>query len=313
MTTKVNHPHLDANENAFFSRELEHISQEMFKVDYAARRGRELVPVSHEIPAGTKLHTFRQWDRKGIAKVIADYASDIPMADAFGIEVSSKIVPIAIGFQYSTQEIRGSMNAGRRLDLMKAQAAVEGFEDKIDKMAALGDTDHGVYGLLNQPNALNFTIPNGAQSSPLWVNKTSDEIVADCDGLGAYIWRTTKQVERPTDLVLSSAMFGIISSKRMSSQTDSTILQYLLKNSPYFKRITSWTRLDGAGSGGYDRMLAFTPDPSKVRLQIPMEQTVYAPQVEDLRYKVLTEGECGGVVAYKPASIGYADGAYLIS
>jgi hypothetical protein len=259
--------HFDADVTTNFARDLEFISQEMFKIDYAENRSRMLIPVSHEIPEGTKTYTYREWDRSGIAKVIADYASDLPMADAFGKEYTSQIRPFGIGFGYTFQELRAAKLTGRPIDSMRAEAAREGFESYVDLVGAVGDSAWSLLGLLNQPDVPSYVIPNGAGASPLW------------------------------------------SLKRMGSNTDTTILQWVLQNGRFYKEIDTWTRLDGAGAGGSDRILSYTRDPSKVRLQIAMEQQVYSPQIKNLKVMVPTEGEIGGVVVYKPYSMIYADGA----
>jgi hypothetical protein len=301
--------HFDADVTTNFARDLEFISQEMFKIDYAENRSRMLIPVSHEIPEGTKTYTYREWDRSGIAKVIADYASDLPMADAFGKEYTSQIRPFGIGFGYTFQELRAAKLTGRPIDSMRAEAAREGFESYVDLVGAVGDSAWSLLGLLNQPNVPSYVIPNGAGASPLWSLKTSDEIVADINGIATTTFKTTKQRESPKTLLLPTSLYTLIANKRMGSNTDTTILQWVLQNGRFYKEIDTWTRLDGAGAGGSDRILSYTRDPSKVRLQIAMEQQVYSPQIKNLKVMVPTEGEIGGVVVYKPYSMIYADGA----
>lgn len=316
MPIKVSHiDQLDAAQQFFFARELEAIEQMMITVDYADRRIRDLVPANRSVPAGAKSYTFRQWDRTGIAKVMSDGGNDVPRADALGIEVTSGIVPIALGFGYTFNEIRSAQMAnqkrpaGQSLDQMRAMACAEGFEDTVDSIGSLGYAPKSIYGFLNQPNVLNYTIPNGAAASPLWSNKTPDEIIKDITNLHAYVRKQTKQKESPTRLLLSTTQYEIVTGTPRSSQSDTSIAAWVLNSKATFKEIDTWVRLDGAGAAGSDRMIAYTPDAAKLGLIIPMEQTPYPPQVDGLEVVVNTEGEVGGVVVYKPLSICYADGA----
>lgn len=317
MPIKVSHiDQLDSAQQFFFARELEAIEQMMITVDYAKHRVRDLVPANRSVPAGAKSYTFRQWDRTGIAKVMSDGGNDVPRADAFGIEVTSGIVPLALGFGYTFNEIRSAQlanqkrPAGQSLDQMRAMSCAEGFEDKVDDIGANGYAPKSILGFLNQTNVLNYTIPNGATGgSPLWSTKTPDEIIKDITGIHSYVRKQTKQVEAPTRLLLSTTQYEIATGTPRSSNSDTSIAEWVLKSGATFKEIDTWVRLDGAGAGATDRMIAYTPDPAKLGLIIPMEQTPYPPQVDGLEVVVNTEGEIGGVVVYKPLSICYADGA----
>lgn len=304
----VDEPRNDAVVQAFFPRELEEISQEVFTREYAEFKAREFFPVDHSIGAGKTLFTWREWDRVGAAVVMADYSTAIPRADAFGTENSSKIRPLVLAYGISIEEIEAAAAEGRALDRMRAEACREGFEQTVDDIAAVGDAANGLVGVLNQPNIPSYTIPNGASGHTDWARKTPDEIIADCNGIGSYIFKLTLEREKPDTLLLPTAQYSLIQGTPRQTFSDKTILDFLIANSPWFKNIDSWTKLTGAGASSTDRMLAYTRDPRKIRQIIPQEQTPLPPQPEGMEIVTITKGRHGGVVMFKPLSAAYGDG-----
>jgi len=306
--------HLDAAQQFFFARELEAIEQRRIQVDYAARKVRQLFPPNRSVPAGSKSYTFRQWDRTGIAKAMSDGGNDVPRADAFGVEVTSGIEPYALGYGYTFNEIRSAALAdqkrpgGQSLDQMRANACTEGFEDAVEQVGISGLSRKSILGALNQPNVPTFTVPAGAGGGTAWTTKTPDEIIADITNFHAFIAKLTKQVERMQRLLLPTSAYEVVVGTPRSSQSDTSIAEWVIRSQATFKEIDTWVALDGAGAGSTDRMMGYTPDDMKVGLVIPMEQTAYPPQVDGLEVVVNTEGELGGIVFFKPASACYADG-----
>lgn len=299
---------LDAAQNVFFNRELEHIAAETFDVIYAEQMIRQLVPVSHEIEPGAESYTYRQFDQVGIAKIVSDYADDMPIVSVLGKEFTSNIKTLAVGYFYTLQEIRAAAKVNRPLDAMKAKTARDAFEQAVDRIGTNGDAASGLLGFLNQPNALSYVIPNGGGGQATWASKQPDEIVADITGITNFIFSTTKQVEKPDTLVLPTTQYDLIVSTPRSINSDTTIHDFILRTNPFLKSIVSWYKLAGAGAAGKDRMVAYTRSPAKLRLHIPLEQQPLPPQPKNLGFKVPTEGRIGGVVAMYPYSLCYGDG-----
>ena len=85
---------MDANESIFFLRELESVKSRSYDVKYRNLKANALVPVSTEGDPGAAVITYQQYTKVGVAKIIADYADDVPRADVYGIEVSKKVYPV---------------------------------------------------------------------------------------------------------------------------------------------------------------------------------------------------------------------------
>lgn len=305
----VQFTHLDAAESTFFSRELEQIRAKNYNVKYAALKGLEFVPVDASLDPGVETVTYRQWDSVGVAKIVASYANDFPRADVLANEFTSKIKSIGASFGYNVQEIRAARREGRPLDSMKAAACRKAIDQKIDAVVQTGDTATGLLGLLNQTNALVYTVPtDGAGASSAWSAKSSDQVARDMHAAVHYIVTTTKEVERPDTMILPLAQFMYVSVTRMSTIDSTSILEFFLKTSGYITSVQSWLPLATAGSGNTTRMVVYRKDPDALQFLMPVPFEQFPPQEAGLEFVTYCHARVGGVVAYYPLSICYADG-----
>jgi hypothetical protein len=307
-----NLPKLDAAENIFFARELEQIRSASYDIKYAERKARTLIPVDNSIDPGAEVVTYSQYDRLGVAKIIASYADDLPRADVKGKQFNVTVKGVGSSFGYSVQEIRAARMAGKPLEQRKSNAARQAVEDKIDSIAALGDTQTGLVGLLNIANAQTYTITAGAGGATRWnfsgTPKTGLEVLKDLNSAAHTIVTTTKEVEKPDTVLMPLAQYAYIASTPLQSGSDTTILQFFLRNSPYIKNVESWEKLAGAGAGATDRMVVYRRDPDALMLVIPQEFEMFPPEQEGLETIVACHARTAGVQCFYPLSILYADG-----
>jgi hypothetical protein len=299
---------LDAAESVHFSRSLEQVKANAYDVKYPQFRSRDLIPVAAGIDPDLKVLTYRQWDQVGLAKIIAGYSDDLPRADVFAKEYSSTVKDVGDSYGYNVTEIRQSRRDGTQLDQRKANAARRAIEQLLENIAFNGDTTYGLYGLANQPNAQLYTVPNGGGGTATWATKTSDEILADLFGIGDQVVTTTRNAEKPDTLILPQAQYSLISRKRIDDTVSETILTYFQRTSSHIRNIEVWDALDGAGSGGTDRMIAYTRSPDVLELIIPREFEQLDGQPRNLEIVVPCLARTGGVVVYLPKAVVYGDG-----
>lgn len=300
---------LDAGESTFFARELEQIRAKAYNVKYAALKGISFVPVDTSLDPGTEIVTFRQWDMVGMAKIIASYASDFPRSDVSAKEFTTKVKSIGASYGYNVQEIRAARREGRPLDQQKANACKRAIDQFLDKVCQTGDSSTGLTGLLNLANTQTYTIPSdGTGSSPLWANKTSDLVARDMHTAVRTMVEATYELEQPDTMILPLTSFGYISTTRMSTIDSTTILEYFLKTSPYITTVASWYALETAGSGSTKRMVVYRRDPDALQFLLPIPFEQFPPEQRGMEFVTACHARCGGVVAYYPMSILYADG-----
>ena len=305
-------PKLDAAENLFFARELEHVRAKSYDIKYADRKIRQLVPVDNSVDPGAEVVTYSQYDRVGVAKLIASYANDLPRADVKGKQFSVEVKGLGSSYGYSVQEIRAARLAGKPLEQRKADAARQAIEDLIDQIGASGNAATGLIGLLNIANAQTYTITAGAGGQTRWnfgaTPKTGLEVIKDLNSGVHTIVTVTKEAEKPDTVLLPTSQYAYVASTPLQTGSDTTILDFFLKNSPYIKQVESWEKLAGAGAGATDRMVVYRRDPDALQLVIPQEFEQFAPQLEGMQYTVNCHMRFGGTVFTYPLSAIYMDG-----
>lgn len=298
---------MDASVSTFFLRELEEIDGQMYDVKYAKLEALELVSAK-SLSAATEMYTYRQFDARGIAKMTSNYANGSPRVDVEGKEYSSRVKSGRASYGYNMQELRASQQEGRNIDGMKAVMARRAINELTNKAALLGDAEHGLVGLFNQPNAQTYTVPaDGTGASALWSAKTADLILRDMFGIVDQIPTVTKEVEQADRLLLPYGHLRLISSKRLGSVNDTTVLEFFKMQRPSIE-VRGALFLDTAGSGATARMVAYDSKRENVEFLLPIAFEQFAPQLQGMEYVVECHARLGGVVLRYPLTMAYGDG-----
>lgn len=302
--------HLDADESVFFLRELENIKARSYDVKYALLKARMLFPVSTDGDPGATKITYRQYDMMGAAKIIANYADDLPRVDVKGKEFSAPVKEFGDAFGFNYKEIQSSAMTGKALDQRRAMTARRAAAQLENSIAFNGDAATGLTGFLTNANIGSATLPaDGSGSSKLWSTKTSQQILRDMNLVANTIVSVTKGVEVPDTLLLPIDKYTFVASTPRSDNSDMTILKYFLANNPFIKQVDWANELTNAGAGGsIDRMIAYRRDPEALTLEIPSDYKQLEPQLRNLEYVINCVESIGGVIIYYPLSVCYADG-----
>ena len=298
----------DANESVFFARQLEFVKSQTYDIKRVGLNALTLIPVSTAIPEGATTHTYRQYDSVGMAKVIANYANDLPRADVTGKEFTNPIRSIGNAYGYNVQEVRSAMYAGINLNGKKAMAATRAHQEKINQLAFRGDADNGLPGFLTNSNVPEVTLlADGTGASKTFATKTADKIVRDVNALINKVITQSKGIHRVTEVWLPIEQYALIATTQNSAASDTTILAFLQQVHPgvQFKQVVE---LDGAGAGGTDRMYAMENTMENWQLEIPMMIKQYAPQRVGLEFQVPVESRFAGVIIEYPLAFAFADG-----
>lgn len=318
MPEIVETKNLDANESAFFARELEFLKARTYDIRYPQFKGILMIPVSTEAGPGAATITYQQFNSIGMAKIIADYADDLPRADVAGEEFSTPVRSIGDSYGYSVQDIRSSQMSGRNLPSRKAFAARRAVDQEIDRIAwsaTGGNVDAGLTGLLYNANITSSTVPTRSGRTT-WIAdaKTADEILADLNDLVGSVVGLTLGVEEPDTVGCPYAEYAHIASTPRSTGTETTILKFFLNNNPYIKAVVPVNNLrnvaplPSGGAGPGNLLLCYKKDPQNLTLEIPQPFEQFPIQERNLEYVVPCHARCGGVIVYYPLSIAIYEG-----
>lgn len=276
--------------SVFFARELDFVKSQSYDVEYPEFTALSLFPMSSEVDPGAETVTYYSYDKTGLAKIISNYATDLPRADVKGKPTTAIIKSLGDSYGYSIQEMRASRMAGKSLDTRKAESARYQIDYLNNKIAWNGDAETGLKGVLSTDNDVPlYTVANGAKGTTSWADKTEDEILADITGMLKQMATVTKKVEKPDTLALSSDAYIEIQNKRIEG-TATTVLKYIQDNIPDIKQIVSCPELDAdsvetnpyaAASDGKAVALLFKNDSRKLSIENPLPFMQY-PTTESL-------------------------------
>ena len=295
---------LDSAETLFFARELEYRKAQTYDVIRAPLKAFELIPVSTEAGPGAESIVYEQYDSTGIAKLIANYADDLPRADVKGKELFAPVKSIGNSYGYSLQEVRAARLAGKPLEQRKANAAGRAQREKWNRIAFFGDADTGLPGWLSNPNVPNSAVAQGAGSGDPteWEDKTPAEILKDLNDAVNGVVDLTNGAEQPNTVAMPIKQYTQISTTPAGTGTDTTILEYFLRNSPFVDSVEWANELSGAFTGDTDGFIVYDRNPDKMTLEMPQMFEQLPVQERGLEFVVPCHSRIGGVIIYYPLS-----------
>lgn len=300
---------LDSAETLWFEKELAHVEAKQFEVKYAPTKARSLLPVKYISPGKTS-YEWHQFDSVGEANRISDYAKDFKTVNLKGEKFVSGVESYGAAFQYSIQEIRGAREGGRNLDADKATVARKVIEQKLDRVAALGDSDASLLGLTTLTGCNDYDpTADGAGSAKTFASKDGTKVLNDIINMLEKAPNATNGAESMQNrLIFPVAQFNMI--KRLgltSADPGMTVWKFLKEHYPQIE-IMSWARLTGAGAGATDLAICYEASEEKLALIMAVDYEQVEPEKRGMAYKVACHARTGGVVNFYPKSVTYMDG-----
>lgn len=290
---------------AFIAQELEHLKSMTFDVTRVQLKARDFIPVSTEAHPGAEIIAYDQWDSFGEAKLVENYAKDFPRVDADKQRFRDAVFSFGDSYGFSVQDLRAIAMTGSRLNEARAMQARRGQEAKLETVASTGIPQVGKTGFLNDANVDLF-------ATALAWDMTTPALTIKRD-LGAIVQNivvNSNQVWSPDTLLLPTSAFAIASEVPFGTDNPRSVLEVFLATSPYIKAIDQWVKLDGAGAGGVDRIVAYRRDKTVLELEIPQDYEEMPPEVRGMEFLVHTHLRTAGTVIRYPMAVQYADGTF---
>lgn len=292
-----------------------YIEPGIYAREYPDYQYRELVPVDNSAPDWTTaIDFFSMGDDVGQAREFAADGDDIPFVDFKLDSGNSRVFMAGIGYRYNLQELAHAQAYGIRLESDRADAARRKYEQFVDNVAFLGRPKLGLTGLLNTVSVTALTAANGTGGSPLWVNKTADEILKDVNDVLSVIFTASNGIEQADTILLDQDRYALIATKRLDATMTTTILEHIQRANIYTIRtgrpltIRAVFGLETAGAGGTHRMVAYRRDPGVVKIHVPMPLRWLQAEQRLLKYEIPGIFRLGGVEVRRPGAVRYLDG-----
>lgn len=219
----------------------------------------------------------------------------------------------AMEIKWDLFELESARRLGRPVDAQKLEGLKLKHSMDIDEQVYIGDTLKGAKGLLNHSAVTPSNVPNGAAASPLWVNKTPDEILKDFNTGINLAWAATGWTVAPEEVRIPTDSYSYLSGTRVSANSDTTILEFIreknlsstINGKPINIQPLKWA--NSAGASGVRRMLIYTRKEQFVRFpMVPLQRT----PLEYRQLHQITTYYCrlGEVEMPYPETVAYLDG-----
>lgn len=299
---------------AFYISQLTSLESKIYQAKYTAINFAELIPINTNVPEWADQWDYISYDAVTIGKFIGSSADDLP-----NVAIAANKTPVPIGYagnsyDYSLDELRKSQQLRIPLDTTKAQAAFRGSQEHTQRVAYFGDASRQMTGLFNNANL-------AVDSSTInWLTDTGPNIVADMNSLLVKVWVNSATVHVPNVLAMDPTRWAQISSKKMDVGSDTTVLEYFMKNNLYTSltgqplRVIPRLQLAaanlaaaGVSNGNKDRMLAYELNDENLGMVNPIPWRALAPQMRGLNVFVPCEYKLSGTEWRFPFSAAYRD------
>lgn len=308
----------DANETAIVAGALQAVALDVLRTQYPGIVFRSLASQQDGLTAGTATFTWDEIDWRGMAKVISNYADDLPDVSEMVTSNQGLIRSLGVSFQYSKQDLRSVAEArrlGRQnivLDAEKMSIAREAMERLKDKIAAVGDVRAKLPGIFKNLNVtlLSASAPaSGTNRRWNGPDKTGQEIVNDLSALMTQVRTQSLGIHEVNTVVMPIEAEIAWRTKYIlyPNAAPVTAQQEFARRFPNV-RIVGWNRAalaDAAGTG--PRVLAYQNDPTVLRVVEPLDFEASSPQVVNLSFKVPCEARFGGIFFKRPLAAAYMD------
>lgn len=192
------------------------------------------------------------------------------------------------------------------------------FYDKtVDKSVYKGFPVHGTTGLINNPSITrkSAAASKASASSTKWEDKTADEILAEINGMLTDVWTANDCADDaiPNHILLPTAKFGDILTRKVGDNGDKSILTYILENNLCKQNggtliISPCKWCNGAGTGGTDRMVAYVNQEQHLRFDITVPLRRLQTEISSLMFKTPYVSQFSAVNFIYPTTVEYVDG-----
>jgi len=294
----------------FVVSQTSHIEAGVNAITYPDIQYQSLIPVDTSAHPFAKSVTYYSSDKFGEAGWINGNSGDIPLAGIEHAKHETQVYTAGIGYGYGWEEIEQAKMLSMNLAADSAMAARRAYEEMVDRVALLGDTQKGFEGLIDNSTVTADTALNGDWDG----TATADEILADVNEAILDVASGTAYTSIADTLLLPFGKMNRIATMRLGD-TNQTVLSFLRENNTYTAMtgkpltIRGVRGLETAGATDTARMVAYRRSPEVLKLHIPMPHR-FLPAFNQTPLYVAIPGvfRMGGLDIRRPKEVRYKDG-----
>lgn len=303
---------------AFFVNQLDNLDRRLYQPLVSVTWGRD-IKLREDVTFAFESTSFIRSSFAGNGTLnsagmpfLSGESTAIPGVSVDGEIVTTPLRLLGREISYSSVELERSQLLGRPIDSMKLDALNTMYQMATDEMVYKGCAEVGAEGLCNSSQVTATQVVNGGGGTKAWSTKTADEILDDVNTLIEGAWSASANAVCPDKLLLPPTQFSYILSQKVSTAGNISILKFLQENSlsntingkPLEIVPVKW--LSGLGTGGDDRMVAYSNDINRVRFpMVPIRREMaYYKGINFIAPYIWAFGEVEFVY---PETVRYAD------
>jgi hypothetical protein len=281
----------------WLARQLDYVKSKTYDRMYPAMNANRLVPDATDTPEWAETITIRMFDPVGMAKVVANYADDLPRVDLRAAAKTVAVKTIGDSYGFNVNELRASRATGVALDQRKADMARRAIELKINSIKLMGDTTFGLYGLFNNPNLPVYTMPNTGD----WTVLTGAQIYTNMIGMVNAYNLQNNGIHLADHLELAPKAYAAANSQFVTGPTGIpiTALALFQQANPTITVENIW-ELQGSGAGGKDLAIMYERSVDNFAHDYVMPFTQLPPEQRNLEILTNCLARSAGVSVYYP-------------
>lgn len=281
------------DQSIFAARQLDYVKSRTYDRKLPPMNGLLLVPQESDAPEWAETITYRSFSAVGMAKIIANYADDLPRADVGGEEKSVPVRTIGDSYGYNINELNASVALGAQLPERKATAARRAVEIKLNQIAMIGDVKHGLFGITNHPNIGSTTGVTGDWGGAA----TAAQIVADVDILWNAVRTQSAGIHTPNRLAIPSSAFAGMNSKYVADTGGKSAYDVIRSKYPGLA-IMDLPELENVDGDTWAIIGEFSAENAALETVMPFNQL--PAQARNLELVVPCMARTGGVSVHYP-------------
>lgn len=293
---------LDNSQTMFFARELEQILATKYNVLQQPLSLFTLMP-TETVAEWVDVVTYDQYEKQGLAKIIAGSGDDIPLVNVGGKQLSTNVRELGLGYTMSISELRAAAAKQKPIETYKIEAVQRGHYEQMNKLGFYGDARHGLTGWLGTEGIDKKPVVGGDADERIWDFKKAQPqlILDDLNEAVKHVSVSSNTVHKVNTIAMTVNGYHIISETRMAAGTDTTVKEFFLSNNPGVQ-IFPVPELEKAFPGQTDGFIAYEVLGGYVAAIVGLEPTPIAAQWKDFDYVVNYRSRFGGVVVRYPKS-----------
>ena len=285
------------------ARQLDYVKGRVYESKRPNQIAASLLPRATGTPEWAETIIYTVHDEVGMAKIIANYADDLPRADVKGTEVTARVYTIGDSYGYNIAELTASAALGAQLPDRKGRSARNAIDNKMNQIALKGDSQYKLYGMTNHPN-VGLTVLSGEN----WVlpATTAETVKSDLNAMYNAVLLQSNGVHTPNRMVLPLSLHTAASDKYLANNQGKSALQAFKDDHPQVEVVQS-VEFETASSSGGKLAMCGEFNEENAELEVPMPFKQLNGQERNLEIVVPCYARTAGAIFHYPLAFTKAE------